>query len=87
MGRGKTGTVQEATERMDEHWGLRAIERCSDVLWLNAEPGDERWPTKEDALKLMSRNPGKFKHIGVWKFDGKDWKEMNTERRKCRFDQ
>jgi hypothetical protein len=72
---------------MDEHWGLRAIEYCSDVLWVGAEPGDERWPSKKDAITLLSRNPGKFKRIGTWVFDGKSMKMMNTERHECRFDQ
>jgi hypothetical protein len=60
------GRSDDARKNMiGEYWLLEALDSCHDILWWNAERGDQRAVEKKDALVLRRRNPGKFKLVEI----------------------
>jgi hypothetical protein len=66
----------ETKDSVMEFWVLEAKERCHDTLWANAERGDRRSLDRPVAEKLISKNPGKFKHIDTLRYRDGGWSDM-----------
>lgn len=78
MGRIRSGKVAAQSLPIKEWWVMEALQTCHDVLWVNAERGDIRSLYKPEAEELMSKNPGKFKHVDTWKYDAQDGRWMRN---------
>jgi hypothetical protein len=75
MGRIRAGKVA-AENTVMEFWVLEACAYCHDSLWANAEKGDIRSLDKPVAVKLMEKNPGKFRHVDTLMYRNGDWSDM-----------